>query len=73
MDALRRHRSCFRLDGTHGLVAEKSKTFTDVSQFAACSRTYAAQDSAEIWNIHISDRIPNPSTRRQRGRGHGKM
>jgi hypothetical protein len=34
---------------------------------------YAAQDTAEIWNIHVSDQVVSPSTRRTVGRGHGKM
>jgi hypothetical protein len=34
---------------------------------------YAAQNMAEVWNVHISDKVMNPSTRRQLGRGHGKM
>ena len=34
---------------------------------------YQAQDTAELWNIHVSDRVVSPSTRRGVGRGHGKM
>ncbi len=36
-------------------------------------RAYQAQDTAELWNIHVSDRVVSPSTRRGVGRGHGKM
>jgi hypothetical protein len=39
------------------------------AQFAA----YAAQDAAEIWNIHVSDRVVSASTRRTLQRGHGRM
>jgi hypothetical protein len=34
---------------------------------------YQAQDKAEIWNIHVSDKVVNPSTQRGVRRGHGKM
>jgi hypothetical protein len=34
---------------------------------------YQAQDTAKLWNIHVSDRVVSPSTRRGVGRGHGKM
>jgi hypothetical protein len=33
---------------------------------------FHSQDTAEIWNIHISDQVVSPSTRRTVGRGHGK-
>jgi thiamine pyrophosphate-dependent acetolactate synthase large subunit-like protein len=46
---------------------------TDVSQFGPLFAAYQAQDLAEVWNVHISDRVMNPSTRRQLDRGHGKM
>jgi thiamine pyrophosphate-dependent acetolactate synthase large subunit-like protein len=46
---------------------------TDVKQFKALFDAYAAQDTAEIWNIHVSDQVINPSTRRLVRRGHGKM
>jgi hypothetical protein len=32
-----------------------------------------AQEKAEIWNIHVSDRVVSPSTRRSVARGHGKI
>jgi hypothetical protein len=31
------------------------------------------QDKAEVWNIHISDKVVAPQTRRTVSRGHGKM
>jgi acetolactate synthase-1/2/3 large subunit len=51
----------------------RGATVTDVSQFDALYAAYEAQDKAELWNIEISDRVVNPSTRRGVGRGHGKM
>jgi acetolactate synthase I/II/III large subunit len=51
----------------------RGATITDVSQFRPLFEAYAAQDKAEVWNVHISDQVMNPSTRRQLGRGHGKM
>ena len=51
----------------------RGTTVTDVSQFRALFDAYQAQDTAEVWNVHISDQVMNPSTRRQLGRGHGKM
>ena len=46
---------------------------TDVGQFKSLFDAYQAQDTAELWNIHVSDRVVSPSTRRGVGRGHGKM
>jgi thiamine pyrophosphate-dependent acetolactate synthase large subunit-like protein len=46
---------------------------TDVAQFKPLFDAYAAQDTAEVWNIHVSDQVVSPSTRRGVGRGHGKM
>jgi len=46
---------------------------TDVSQFKSLFDSYQAQGTAELWNIHVSDRVVSPSTRRTVGRGHGKM
>ena len=45
----------------------------DVAQFKPLFDAYAAQDTAEVWNIHVSDQVVSPSTRRGVGRGHGKM
>ena len=45
----------------------------DVAQFKPLFDAYAAQDTAEVWNIHVSDRVVSPHTRRGMGRGHGKM
>ena len=51
----------------------RGTTVTDVSQFRPLFDAYQAQGTAEVWNVHISDKVVNPSTRRQVGRGHGKM
>jgi hypothetical protein len=51
----------------------RGATVTDVSQFQGLFDTYPAQDTAELWNIHVSDRVVSPSMRRGVGRGHGKM
>lgn len=51
----------------------RGTTVTDVSQFAPLYAAYEAQDTAELWNICISDKVVNPSTRRGVSRGHGKM
>jgi len=45
----------------------------DASQFRPLFDAYQAQGVAEVWNVHVSDKVMNPSTRRQLGRGHGKM
>ena len=46
---------------------------TDVNQFKPLFDAYQAQGMAELWNIHVSDRVVSPNTRRNVGRGHGKM
>jgi thiamine pyrophosphate-dependent acetolactate synthase large subunit-like protein len=51
----------------------RGATVTDVSQFQALFDAYQRQDTAELWNIHVSDQVVSPSTRRGVGRGHGKM
>jgi thiamine pyrophosphate-dependent acetolactate synthase large subunit-like protein len=51
----------------------RGTTVTDLRQLKPLFDVYAAQDTAEIWNIHVSDQVVSPSTRRTVGRGHGKM
>jgi acetolactate synthase I/II/III large subunit len=51
----------------------RGATITDISQFQPLFAAYAAQDKAEVWNVHISDQVMNPSTQHQPGRRHGKM
>jgi thiamine pyrophosphate-dependent acetolactate synthase large subunit-like protein len=51
----------------------RGATVTDADQFGPLFEAYQAQDLAEVWNVHVSDKVLNPSTRRQLGRGHGKM
>ena len=35
-----------------------------MSQFKPLFDAYQAQGTAELWNIHVSDRVVSPSTRR---------
>src|SRR5262249_35442378 len=51
----------------------RGATITDVKQIAPLFEAYAAQGLAEVWNIHVSDKVVSPSTRRRTGRGQGKM
>jgi thiamine pyrophosphate-dependent acetolactate synthase large subunit-like protein len=51
----------------------RGTTVTDVRQLKPLFDAYQAQGTAELWNIHVSDRVVSPSTRRTVGRGHGKM
>jgi thiamine pyrophosphate-dependent acetolactate synthase large subunit-like protein len=51
----------------------RGATVTDLGQLEPLYREFAAQDDAELWNIHVSDQVVNPSVRRGVGRGHGKM
>jgi hypothetical protein len=44
-----------------------------VSRFKPLFEAYAAQDLAEVWNVHASDKVSNPSVQRQMVHGHGKM
>jgi thiamine pyrophosphate-dependent acetolactate synthase large subunit-like protein len=46
---------------------------TDLRQFGSLFAAYQAQATAEVWNIHVSDRVANAHTRRGLGRGHGRM
>ena len=51
---------------------QRGTTVTDVVQFPTLFDAYQAQGTAEVWNVHISDQVMNPSSRRQLDRGHGK-
>jgi thiamine pyrophosphate-dependent acetolactate synthase large subunit-like protein len=51
----------------------RGANITDVKDFKPLFEAYQAQDTAEIWNIHVSDAVVSPSTRRTVGRGHGRM
>jgi acetolactate synthase I/II/III large subunit len=44
---------------------------TDVGQLQGLFDAYQAQDRAEVWNIHISDKVVAPQTRRGISAGHG--
>jgi acetolactate synthase I/II/III large subunit len=46
---------------------------TELAQFKPLFDAYAAQDVAEVWNIHVSDHVVSPHMRRGMGRGHGRM
>ena len=46
---------------------------TDVGQLKALFDAYQAQDKAEVWNIHVSDKVVSPNTRRNNARGQGAM
>jgi len=51
----------------------RGHTITDVSQIEPLFKAYAAQDTAEVWNFQVSDKVVNPTMRRGVRRGHGKM
>jgi hypothetical protein len=36
-------------------------------------KSHDAQDTAEIWNIPISDQVTSPGMRRLKAKGHGVM
>ncbi len=44
---------------------------TDLGRLAAMLRDYEMQDSAEIWNVPISDQVTSPTMRRNKIKGHG--
>jgi thiamine pyrophosphate-dependent acetolactate synthase large subunit-like protein len=46
---------------------------SDIGQLRPLFEAYQAQDTAEVWNIQISDQVVSPNTRRGTTRGHGKM
>jgi len=49
----------------------RGTTVTDVAQLGPLFDAYEAQDKAEVWNIHISDKVVSPNTRRGIVHGHG--
>jgi acetolactate synthase I/II/III large subunit len=51
----------------------RGANITDVKQIGPLFEAYAAQGRAEVWNIHVSDKVVSPSTRRQNSRGQGRM
>ncbi|HEY1363139.1 MAG TPA: thiamine pyrophosphate-binding protein [Xanthobacteraceae bacterium] len=51
----------------------RGTTVTETSQLAPLFAAYQAQDLAELWDIHVSDQVVSPSTRRTVSRGHGRM
>jgi acetolactate synthase I/II/III large subunit len=51
----------------------RGTTVQDLSQLQSLMREFAAQETAEIWNIPISDRVISPPMRRLKAKGHGVM
>lgn len=49
----------------------RGATVTDVSQFAQLFADYQAHDTAEVWDVHISDQVITPRMRKQLRVGHG--
>jgi hypothetical protein len=43
----------------------RGATITDVEDCQPLFEAYRKQNTAEVWNIHISDKVMNPSTRRR--------
>jgi thiamine pyrophosphate-dependent acetolactate synthase large subunit-like protein len=46
-------------------------TVTESGQFAELLKAYEAGDEAEIWDLHVSDKVVNPRVRRGTEMGHG--
>jgi acetolactate synthase-1/2/3 large subunit len=51
----------------------RGTTIADLGQLGSLMQSYDAQDTAEIWNIPISDQVTSPSMRRLKAKGHGVM
>jgi thiamine pyrophosphate-dependent acetolactate synthase large subunit-like protein len=51
----------------------RGTTVEDLLQFESLMRDYDAQETAEIWNIPISDQVTSPTMRRLKAKGHGVM
>lgn len=51
----------------------RGATVTDLADLKPLFEQYEKQDTAELWNIHISDQVVNPGTRRALKIGHGRM
>ena len=49
----------------------RGTTITDLDQLHGLFDAYQAQDKAEVWNIHVSDKVVAPQTRRGISTGHG--
>src|SRR6266404_729404 len=82
LEMVQRHRLklliCVLNDGAYGAAIAKGfglrgANVAELAQFKPLFDAYAAQDVAEVWNIHVSDRVVSPHTRRGMGRGHGRM
>lgn len=55
------------------LARLRGANVTDLSQIRPLFDAHQTQDRAEVWNIHVSDLVVNPTMNRQVRRGHGKM
>ena len=55
------------------LARLRGANVTDLSQIRPLCDAHQTQDRAEVWNIHLSDLVVNPTMNRQVRRGHGKM
>jgi hypothetical protein len=64
---------CVRRSKGSSSHASGGTTVTDLAQLKPLFDAYQKQDTADVWNIHVSDQVVSPSTRRGVGRGHGKM
>jgi acetolactate synthase I/II/III large subunit len=51
----------------------RGTTVADLSEFGSLMRDYDAQETAEIWNVPISDQVTSPTMRRLKAKGHGVM
>ena len=49
----------------------RGATVTDVGQFKGLFEAYQAHDDAEIWDVHISDKVVTPRMRKTMKIGHG--
>jgi len=51
----------------------RGATITEPGMMKALFEHFAGQGDAEVWDVHISDRVTAPSMRKTISRGHGKM
>jgi thiamine pyrophosphate-dependent acetolactate synthase large subunit-like protein len=61
-----------RLDSIAQGFGLRGATITDLSRIKPLFDAYQAQDKAELWNIHVSDQVVSPQTRRLVAASHGK-
>jgi len=51
----------------------RGTTVANLDQLGPLMKSCDAQDTAEIWNIPISDQVTSPGMRRLKAKGHGVM